>query len=219
LTKTPRYDTIDPDLVVYLPTNSPFPVMNYGEVDYASRLIDAYTEMRFEHISDLGELDRLIQTELLCYRWNMWLGLGEDYEGRALDPKLEDKLKSASVEVRQIKGKLGIDKVARDRARGEGSVHQRITSLLQRAGAFNLHRCHQLDVGLELIFQLISLAQLHVNLAEHPEEQKEMGVTSDDIVRWVMETLKPEFEEIDAHWREHEQHMWHLDDARLEAAS
>lgn len=215
----PRYDTIDPDLIVYLPTGTPFPVMNFGEVDYVTRLIEAYTEMRFEHISDLAELDRLIMTELLGYRWNMWLGLGEDYEGGRLDPKLEDKLKNASTEIRQIKGKLGIDKVARDRARGDGSVHQRITSLLQRAGAFNLHRCHQLDVGLELVNQLISLAQLHVNLKEHPEEQKEMGVTADELIVWVMETLKPEFEAIDEHWREHTQHMWHMDDARLEAAS
>lgn len=215
---TSRYESIDPDLIVYLPTGSPFPAMNYGEVDYLTRLIEAYVDMRFEHISDLAELDRLIQTELLAYRWNMWLGLGEDYAGKKLDPKLEEKAQKASLEIRQIKVKLGIDKVARDRARGEGSVHQRMTSLMQRARAFNLHRCNQVDRALELQNELISLVQLHMNLKEHPAEQKEMRVTADDIVDWAWKTLKPEFEVIDEHWRTHEQSIWHIEDARLEAA-
>jgi len=214
---TPRYESIDPDLIVYLPTGSPFPALNHGEADYLTRLIEAYTEMRFEHISDLAELDRLIQTELLAYRWGTWLGLGEDYEGKKLDPKLEEKQQKASTEIRQIKAKLGIDKVARDRARGEGSVHQRMTSLLQRAKAFNLHRCNQVERALELQNELISLTQLHMNLKEHPDEQKEMRVTAEDLVEWVWTRLKPEFQEIDEHWRTHEQSIWHIEDARLEA--
>lgn len=213
----PLYLTIDSKYIVYLPSGSPFPTMNDGEVDHLNRLITGYLLMGFEHASDLSELDRLVQLELLSYRWNTWLGLGEDYKGRGLDPKIEEKAKNASLEIRQIKAKLGIDKVARDRARGEGSVHQRITSILARARAYELYRCRQTERALELQNQLISLTQLHLNLAEHPDEQKQMRVTADDIVQWIWETLKPEFDEIDEHFRTHEQHLWHMEDARLEA--
>lgn len=192
--------------------------MNTGEADFMNRLIEGYLEgLRFDHASDLAELDRLVQMELMSFRWSTWLGLGEDYTGNKLDPKIEEKAKNVSLEIRQIKSKLGIDKVARDRARGEGSVHQRITTLLQRARAMELHRCRQVERALELQNELISLVQLHINLKEHPDEQREMRVTADDLVTWVSETLKPEFEEIDEHWRTHEQHIWHLEDARLEA--
>lgn len=214
----PRFDDIPPHLIVRLPSGNPFPTWNDTEADYANNLIDAYLEMRFDHASDLSELDRLVQMELLSYRWTTWLGLGESYDGKGLDPKLEGKVKDISLEIRQIKGKLGIDKVARDRARGEGSVHQRITTLLQRARAMELHRCRQVERSLELMNELISLVQLHMNLKEHPNEQRDMRVTAEDIVAWAFETLRPEFEEIDEHWRGHEQHIWHLEDARLEAA-
>lgn len=214
----PRYDDIPPDLIVRLPSGNPFPTMNDGEVDFLNRLIDGYLEMHFEHVSDLSELDRLVQMELLSFRWNTWLGLGEDYNGKGLDPKLTGQAKDLSLEIRQVKSKLGIDKTTRDRARGEGSVHQRMTTILQRAIAFGLHRCEMVERALELQFELIAMTQLHVNLKEHPEEQKEMRVTAEDICTWVFETLKPEFEEIDEHFRTHHQHIWHLEDARLEAA-
>ena len=214
----PRYDELDPDLIVRLPSGNPFPTMNNDEADYLNGLINQYLEMRFDHASDLSELDRLVQNELLSYRWNIWLALGETYDGGKLDPKLETKTKDASLEIRQIKAKLGIDKVARDRARGEGSVHQRITALLQRARAFELHRCRQVERALELQNELIALVQLHMNTKEHPEEQKELRVTAPDIIEWCWETLRPEFQEIDEHWRDHEQRIWHIDDARLEGA-
>lgn len=213
----PRYDDIDPDHIVRLPSGTPFPTMNDGEADFMNRLTDAYLEMRFEHASDLSELDRLIQMELLSYRWGTWLGLGEDYDGKKLDPKLPEQAGKISLEIRQIKSKLGIDKTTRDRARGEGSVHQRITTILQRARAMELHRCHQVERALELQNDLIALTQLHVNTKEHPDEQKEMRATAEDLVDWIMNTLKPEFESIDEHFRAHEQHMWHLEDARLES--
>lgn len=214
----PRYDELDADLIVRLPSGNPFPTQNTGETDFANGLIEDYLEMGFDHVSDMMELDRLVQLELLSYRWNMWMGLGVDYQDRKLDPKIAEQAKNASLEIRQIKDRLGIDKKNRDKARGEGSVHQRTTTLLQRARAFELHRCRQVERALELQNELISLAQLHMNLAEHPEEQKEMRVTAADIVEWVFTVLKPEFEIIDEHWRTHEQHIWHMEDARLEAA-
>lgn len=213
-----RYDDISPDLIVRLPSGNPFPTMNDGEADFLNRLIDGYLEMHFEHVSDLSELDRLVQMELLSFRWNTWLGLGVDYNDKALDPKLTGQAKDISLEIRQVKSKLGIDKQTRDRARGEGSVHQRMTTTIQRALAFGLHRCAQVERALELQFQLIAMTQLHMNLLEHPDEQKEMRVTAEDIATWVFEVLKPEFEEIDEHFRTHTQHIWHLEDARLEAA-
>lgn len=211
-----KYATLDRDLIVYLPSGTPFPVMNDDEAEYLQRLIAGYVEMRFEHVSDLAELDRLVGQELMSFRYNTWLALGETYDGAKLDSRLESKVKDISVEVRQIKTKLGIDKVARERARGEGSLAHRFSALLRRARRFELHRCQQVERALELQNELISLVQLHRNTRDHPEEMKEMHVSPDEILEWVWTVLKPEYEAIDEHFREHEQQMWHMDDARLE---
>lgn len=212
-----RWETLDSELIVNLPSGTPFPTMNDEEAAHVRRLIDGYLEMRFDHTSDLSELDRLVSMELLVFRYTSWLALGETYNGAHLDPKLNSHVKELSLEIRTTKGKLGIDKVNRDRARGEGSLHQRITALLQHARAFEIHRCDQVELALELMNQLISLTQLHVNLREHEDEQREMGVTAAELIDWIWEKLRPQFEQLDEHFRDHVQRMWHMEDARLEA--
>lgn len=213
----PLYTNIDPDLLVYLPTGTPFPTMNEDERDYLQSQTQGYLEMRFEHASDLAELDRLLQMELLSHRWRMWLALNETYDGAKIDPKLSEKADKLSIEIRQVKSKLGIDKMTRDRTRGEGSLWQRISLLLTRARRFELYRCRQTERALELTNELISLVQLHQNTKAHPEEMREMRVTPEDLIQWIWEVYKPEFEEIAEHFADHEQRIWHLEDVRLES--
>lgn len=206
------------DIIVTLPSGAPFPVLTEDEERYLYDKIDEYrTAFKFENVSDLAELDRVVTLELLIYRMGVWLGRQADYDGNpTFDPKdLRRDLKDASTELRQIKKALGIDKASRDRARGEGSVYQRVETLLQRARAFELHRCRQSERSIELCNQLISLVQLHYNTADVPAEQKEMRVTAPEIVEWVWTVLKPEMEEIDRHFRETEQHYWHAADGAV----
>lgn len=111
-----------------------------------------------------------------------------------------------SGEVRQLKKMLGIDKVARDKQKGEGSVSEYIENLRAQAKEFGIMRETQLDKGIELSQQLIALITLSDNCDEH--EQRELHVTVPDVVDWIREVYIPEFQAVDEHFREHSQRTW-----------
>lgn len=186
---------------VLLPSGATLDVLTDDEADYVTSIAASYQEQfMFESISDIQELDRLVAMELQCHRYHQWVSRGKKYDDKPIDDQqLNRAIRDHSTEIRLIKKTLGIDRVSREKERGLGSVHQFIHELLTYAREFGLHRVEQLDLGLELINQVISLAILWDNCT--PEERSDMGYTAEEILRWILETAKPEYEALDAYFQ------------------
>lgn len=195
------------EIDIVLPSGAPFTVLGETEAVYLERLADAYQEQfEFTNISDLAELDRLLAMELLSHRYTIWLAKGVDYDNEPVPVSLSTRLKDQSIEIRQIKKQLGIDKISRDRARGEGSTAQYLANVRQRAGVFGIFRNEQAARSIELINELIGMVQF--NKQANEKELRKFGLTDEGIKDWIWDTLRPEYEELDAAFREREQKMW-----------
>jgi hypothetical protein len=193
---------------VVLPSGVAQPVLNDDEAAYLTERVSRYhTDNALSNISDLQDLDRMLVMELMTHRWGIWIGQQSDYAGRAIDEVLyQRQLNAYSTELRQLKKLLGLDKPARDRQRGEGSIHHFWTQLGARAKAFGVMRVAQLDKALELTNELIGLVTWHKNSTE--DERKEFHNTAEDILDWIDNVYRPEYEAIDAHFRANEQTYW-----------
>lgn len=201
-------DEHDEDLVpVTLPSGGVFWV--YGrEVTYFNDRVRRYLEdNRFTNVSDLQELDRIITLEAICWRWGIWISQQKDYWFEAVDEKeLARSLKDASGEIRLLKNKLGIDKLTRDKVRGEDSMSSYLENLRLRAREFGVMRESQLGKALELFNELKARVQLLDNTT--PDEQREEHCTIDDVLDWIRLIAIPEYDAIDAHFRANQQRFW-----------
>jgi hypothetical protein len=200
---------IDPDgmVLVILPSGATFPV-HTEEVDwFVERATQYLAQNHFPNISDLQDVDRMLILELMVYRWGNWLSRQKDYWGDAVDTNDTQKsLKEYSTELRQLKKLLGIDKSARDKQRGEDSVAAYIQNLQVRAREFGVMRERQLDKAMELFNQLKALMTLNANCDEI--ERREMHVTDLDLLEWIRDVAIPEYDAVDAYFREHQQRLW-----------
>jgi hypothetical protein len=194
-------------VLVSLPSGAAFPVHS-EEVDWFVERAALYlSQNHFPNISDLQDVDRMLTLELMVFRWSTWLSRQQDYWGDAVDADdLQRSLKEYSTELRQLKKLLGIDKVARDRQRGEDSVAAYIQNLLVRAREFGVMRERQLDKSIELFQQLKALMTLHTNCDE--TEQREMHVTQEDVFEWIKDVAIPEFDAVDEYFRRNQQRLW-----------
>jgi hypothetical protein len=192
---------------VRFPSGMSFPV-HEQEVDYITERARLYlAQNHFPNISDLQDVDRMLVLEMMVFRWGSWLSRQKDWWNDAIDDdKLQKALNAYSTELRQLKKQLGLDKATRDRERGEDSLASYIQSLQTRAREFGVMRESQLAKGLELFHQLKALVTLHLNCDE--QERREMHLTQDDVFEWITEIAFPEFDEIDAYFRENVQKMW-----------
>lgn len=201
-------DEHDEDLVpVTLPSGGVFWV--YGrEVTYFNDRVKRYLEdNRFTNVSDLQELDRIITLEAICWRWGIWISQQKDYWFEVVDEKeLARSLKDASGEIRLLKNKLGIDKLTRDKVRGEDSVSSYLENLKLRAREFGIMREDQLGKALELFNELKARVQMVNNTTS--DEQREEHCTVEDLIDWIQLIAIPEFDAIDLHFRTHTQRFW-----------
>ncbi len=191
----------NPTHLAYLPSGTSIQVLNEDEVSFLEELCRLYTEQfAFTSISDIVDLDRLVQLELQTHRWGQWLMARTDYDGHIIsESTISDQQKKTSVEIRQLKKLLGIDRTTREKAKGDGSVHQYIANLLVRAKEFDVHRDHQRDRALELANELIGMCTAHKNMT--PEERRELHYTAEDLIEWVLTIFVPEFGELDEEFR------------------
>lgn len=178
------------------------------EVNYYNDRAKRYlNDNHFQNVSDLQDVDRMLNSELMVWRWQTWVSQEKDYWGDPVDvDALQKRVKESSTELRQLKASLGIDKVTRDKQRGEDSVSKYIENLKIRAKEFGINRERQLDKALELFQQLSALFTLHDNSTD--DEQRELHVTIEDIKEWIRTTAIPEFNVVDAYFREHQQKTW-----------
>ncbi len=193
---------------VRLPSGSVQPVLNQEEVDYLTERVHEYdSQIKFTNVSDLQDLDRILVWELLVHRWGIYVGQGSDYDGEAIDPNSFSRdLDKKSSELRMLKKLVGLDKVTRDKQKGEGSLHLYIQQLLVRAKEFGINREQQLDKALELVNELIGMVTFFRNSTQG--ERKEFAHTEQDILDWIWDVLRPEYEAIDAEFRERSQKFW-----------
>jgi hypothetical protein len=184
-----------------------FPVMNEAERDYFTDKVTRYmADNHFSNVTDLQDIDRLLQNELLTWRWGNWLLTERDYDGNLIDlDGVKKSFNDYSKEIRLLKKSLGIDKVTRDREKGE-SVVDYIANLRRRAKEFGVVREAQLTKALTLFNELKSLIHFHDGCS--PDERIEQDIEEKDIIEWIRNIAIPEYDAIDEHFREKEHKYW-----------
>lgn len=192
---------------VMLPSGGLFQVYD-REVGYFQERVKKYlSDNHFTNVSDLATLDQVLMGELLTWRWNNWISQQKDYWGDPVDESgMAKTIKDTSSELRQLKNQLGMDKVTRDRQRGEDSVAAYIKNLRIRAREFGINREKMCGKSIELFQQLKAEITLYDNCTE--DERKEIGKTTPELLDWIRNELIPEFDEVDQYFRTHQQKMW-----------
>lgn len=186
-------------------------VMGDDELAFFVQQQVAYqTEHKFTAATDLTDLDRLLFLELLVYRATMWLSSGKRYDGGDLlvseEVDCRKVIKENNPMISAIKNDLGLTKSQRDKDQFE-SVGKYITDLKARAREHGIKRERELTKALCLIKELFSLVGSFDRADEI--ERRMLGLeTSDEILEWVRDHMKPEFDRIDDYFRTHDQKFW-----------
>lgn len=180
-------------------------LFNEAEKDYYERVAEQYqTDNAFQNMSDLQELDKILSMEVMGFRWSNWLINERDYEGEPVNlDNLQRDIANFSKEVRLLKKSLGIDKATRDRSTGN-TLNDFVHLLMVRAKQFGVMRDMQNAKSIELWQDLVGRVTLYRNCSE--EERRIFNSTAEELITWI-ESKIPEFEEIDAHFREN-QRTW-----------
>lgn len=202
-------ETRGPDdlIEVKLPSGGKFSVYRREHPHIAERVKRYMADNHFTNVSDLQELDRVLILELLVWRQGQWASQQKDYWDQPVDEReINRQIKDMSTELRQIKGALGIDKVTRDKMRGEDSVTKYLENLKIRAREFGVLRERQLAKALELFNELKAKVILFDNTT--PDERRELGIAMEDVIAWLRDVAVPEYDAVDAHFRENEQRFW-----------
>lgn len=182
-------------------------VMTQQEADWFNESRDRYLEeTRFTENTDVQDLDRLLQLELLQFRWNQWLLAGVDYENSLVNEnEIAKKLKDQTDSINRLKEQMGLSKKSRDAS--ATSVSDRWDDLKRRAKEFGIHRENQLRAALVLMNELSDIVGSYDR--SDPEERKKLGFEDEkEIVSWIRETMIPEYSEIDAYFIANQQKMW-----------
>jgi hypothetical protein len=193
---------------VVTPSGQKLRVLGQLEKDFYEAQAKQYLdENDFTNASDLLDLDRLLFYELIVYRMTWWLGAGVDYDNFTIDrTQCQRNLKETSEQLSKVKTDLGLTKSARDKAQAE-SVGAYLTELKQRAKEFGVHREKQLVKGITLCHQLFSIVGAF-DRADAVERTK-IGFESEaDVLDWVRNTMKPEFQAVDDHFAKNVQRYW-----------
>lgn len=185
-----------------------FELMNDEEKSYWNKALKRYIEQyKFENVADLQDLDRVLVGELLCHRWGSWLIREADYDGRAID-EIADKLYKQKLdqekEVRLLKEKMGLNRARRQDSDSQ-AVHEYLAALKRRGKEFGVHRDTQIDKAINLIHEILTQVGMYFRTDE--EEQHHLGITPLEIMKWINEDCREEFDAIDAAFRKN-QKLW-----------
>lgn len=192
-------------------TGSTFEVQGDAERDFWRNQKKKYEdEHKFTAATDHADLDRLLFLELMNYRATVWLSSGRNYFGEILTPvevnECRKVIRENSPLISTIKNDLGLTKNQRDREQFE-SVGRYINDLKARAREHGVKREKELTKALCLVKELFSLVGTF-DRSDEVERQK-LGLESEaDILDWVRTRMKPEFDQIDAYFRQNHQKFW-----------
>lgn len=186
------------------PANGKFTVLTDTEEDAYNDLHKKYLDHnRFQNISDLQDLERIMMLEILILRYSNWMSTETDYFGELVDSKdMSRIIKDFSSELRQLKQSVGIDRSSRQKDHGE-SVADYLEDLRIRAKEFGIIREDMLTKSITLFNELKALVTLHDNCT--PDERKEQQCEMDDLFDWLRTIAFPEFDKIDKHFVENTQ--------------
>lgn len=200
---------VQPDggIEVILPSNATFRVLTTSEAQYVTERVERYqADNKFVNISDLQDVDKMILYEMFLWRWSMWQSMNEDYWGNDIQPKtLADQISNLSGELRQLKRMLGIDKVARDRVRGDDSIPVYLDQLAFRAEQFGIMRDEQHAQVITSFQRISGLLTYHDKCTD--DERLEFHCTAADLIE-VLRAEITKFEAIDEKFRHTQQKMW-----------
>ena len=181
------------------------------EAKFYNEAKDRYLkENTFTVASDLRALDRLIFLETLSYRWTYSLASGFTNDGAELKAmqadQLRKNLKETTPMIASIQNDLGLTKAQRQQEQAE-SIGAYIQQLKIAAKQHGVRREKQLGKAIELTKELFSLCGTYRRSNE--AERRKLGFeSSEDIVDWVLDFMKPEFDAVDEHFRTHQQRFW-----------
>lgn len=188
-------------------------VLTAAEARWVNQTRDHYLEQtRFTAATDLRDLDRLIVMEFMVYRYTQYLSSGKDYDDFPIEDEraLRVGVRELSDQINKLKTTMGMTKAARDEAASSGDVAGFLNDLLQRAKIFGVHREEQLTKALTLMNELSAILGAYDRSDE--EERAKLGFrTPDEILAWIREIMLPEYQAIDAHFRENVQRYWARD--------
>ena len=179
------------------------------EAEYFVESQEAYLrQTKFTENTDLKDLDRLLVLELMVFRWSQHLSAGMDYDGDMVNERqLTSDIKLYSDQLNKIKESMGLSKKAREDSQADGNFSQWLSDLKARAKLFGVHREHQLTKGLVLMKELFTV--LNTFDRSDAEERRKTGFESEaEIVAWIRDVMQPEFDALDAYFREHQQRYW-----------
>lgn len=196
----------DQGIAVKTPSGGVFYVLTDEEHKlYQDRAQRYLTEYRYEDVSDLQDIDRMLMMEILIWRWGLWLAKEQDYWGDNIDTNATKRhVNEWSRELRGLKKSLGMDKASRERAKGE-NVADYLDNLRKRAKQFGVMRNEQNTKTITLFQELKALVTFYNNCNER--ERRENHIELTDILEWIEKVAIPEFDAIDEKFRK-EQSIW-----------
>lgn len=192
-------------------TGSEIELLHEREVNFYVAARDRYlTDFKFSLASDFRALDRLLLLETQMYRCQWQLSASTDYQGVDLDVSDETLLRKAikelGAQISEAQRDLGLTKVQRDKA-SEDSVGAYIEKLKLRAREHGIKRERETAKAIELSKELFALCGAY--LRANANERRKLGFDSaEEILVWVIEYMRPEFDEIDAKYRAGQQKFW-----------
>lgn len=194
------------------PSGAQFFVQTVEEVDWYEHRRDLYMQHNhFQNVSDLEDMDRLLMFELMVYRWQLWAAQGFDYlQARVEENALKNNIREYSVEIRQIKAALGIDKVNRDKDRGENFAEY-LKNFLIRAKDFGYYRNNQYERAVTSFWKLHSLVRVYKRCDE--SERQELDLSPEKIIDWIDEEILKPWDRTEAEYRKN-QAIWVRDPGR-----
>jgi hypothetical protein len=170
---------------------------------------DSYlAQTKFTETTDLRDQDRLLVQELLVFRLSQFLAAGHDYDGFDIDETLlRRNVREYSEQITRLKESMSLTKRARDDAASGGDVNAYIQQLKQKAKIFGVHREKQLTKALVLMNELKAIVGAYDR--SDAEERHRLGFENELVILdWIRNTMIPEYDELDAHFRETDQKYW-----------
>lgn len=198
------------DYSVTTPSGATLPVLTDAEVQYYQDRADRYqTDHKFSSVTDLQDLDRVLSTELMLHRYDVWLTLGNDYWGNAVSEKdLLRYNKELSATLTALKKSMSLDKATRDKDQGADFVGW-LEDVKRRAKEFGIMREEQLSVGLTLFHEVKGKLVTYRNCDD--VEREELGLSAESIIQWLWDDVFPRFDKVDQHFLNNEQRFWRED--------
>jgi hypothetical protein len=191
---------------VKTPSGADINLQSTEEAVYYEQRRDLYLQHNhFVNISDIQDLDRLLTLEIMVFRWSYWLNQGFDYIASRVDEKqLKDSIREFSTEIRQVKSALGIDKVNRDRDKGE-NFGDYLTNFLARGKEFGYMRNEDYDMAVTLFWELTAMVRTFYRA--DTQEREELGLSADIICEHIRDKILPRWDALQQSHRKN-QAIW-----------